>query len=199
MIVVEDQKPRRDGLIEAIGTWGEVTVGARLALTPNRTDIWEVTDTKAPDQWEYGHTSWFQVVEQGTGVTRAVKPKLVNHKVKILLGSPDETLPPRQPVGDADEVYTMLTTIMGPMQEIYTQDRATGEVWCPWDFAGPDGELRHLRDGHNVDTAALEAIDAASRRITEAYRLHGQAHNPKYAISKGGFPHRHIPEDHSIL
>lgn len=200
MKLIEDQKPRRDHLVEAMGTWGEITVGTRMALTSDRTNVWEVVDTKSPDQWEYGRTCWFQVVEVNTGELRAVRPKLVNSRCRILLTSADQQLPARRPVGDAETVLMLLESILGKTNEVYTQDVASGEVWCPWDpHKGPDGMFRHLHEAHEIDTGAIEAILDVPARMAAMHTLHGQAHNPKYAISRGGFSHRHVPEDLKIL
>lgn len=198
MKVIEDQAPRRDGLIEAKGTWGEVTVGSLLA-TRLRTEVWEVIDSRTPDQHEYAHTPWFKIRERGSGVEHAVPPKMVNAKVTFLLHEPDERLPEPTPVSDADEVEAkmkMLVAELGAV-EIYTRDNTTGEIVCP-DF--PLDTVEHLRVAHDIDVTALLAIEDPQERIGQMHTVHGQAHSVRYpAVGKGGFAHRHVPEEHNII
>ena len=105
MKVLEDQKPRRDGLIEAKGTWGEVTVGSLLS-TNKRTEVWEVIDSRLPDQIDYAKTHWFKIRERTTGAEHVVAPKMVNAIAHFLLSSPDEKLPERTPPFAASPFWT---------------------------------------------------------------------------------------------
>lgn len=198
MKIDEDQPPRKDGLIEARGEWGEVVVGSVLA-SRKRSEIWDVIDSKTPDQHAYARTPWFKIRERASGVEHAVSPKMINAKVTFLLTDPTQRQPELTPVSDADDVEAkmkMLVETLGA-QEIYTRDSATGEIWCPW---WPIDDLEHLRVAHDIDTTALEAIEDHDKRRAELTTVHGHAHDARWpAVGKGGFAHRHVPEEHDII
>jgi hypothetical protein len=193
-----DQAPRRDGLIEAKGTWGDVTVGSVLA-SGKRTEIWDVVDSKQPDQHEYAHTHWFKIRERSSGAIHAVKPKMVNAKVTFLLTAPNEVPPARTPSPDGEDIEAKMRLLVAELGavEIYTRDSATGEITCP---ANHYDVLDHMRVAHDIDTTALEAIESSDERIAQMFTIHGRAHSPKHpAVGKGGFAHRHVPEEHDII
>lgn len=196
MKIDEDQAPRRDGFIEATGTWGEVTVGCLLAGS-NRTDVWEVIDSKSPDQHEFAHTHWFKVVERKSGVVHAIKPKMINAKCKFLLADPTEKLPPRTPPSDFEEIALLAEALGATI--LWERDNATGEITCPMNEWARDGYLRHLKEAHDIDTRALEAL-TGDEYTAELHTIHGRAHDPRYPhVGKGGFSHRHVPEEHDII
>lgn len=198
MKVLEDQKPRRDGLIEAKGTWGEVRVGSVLS-THLRSEAWEVIDSRLPDQMEYGHTHWFKIRERNSGREHVVAPKLVTAIAHFLLEAPQDVLTPKPHLAPSNgEEMALLVEKLGA-QLLATKDNATGEVHCP-DYTAPNPErtgvaplLEHLRVCHDMSVDAL--VDSAA-----AHKAHDQAHSPKFPhVGKGGFSHRHVPEDHTIL
>lgn len=185
---------RRDGYFERRARWGEVTIGTLIAGS-NRTDVWEVIDSRAPDQYSYGMTPWFLTRNRVTGEILSVQPRPVKGLLTVLTPEEDTALPPRTPGSDAEAV-ALLVRELGA-QEIATQDRESGEITCPaWEKMVRDDsgeyERHHLLVAHNVDATGLDAAERAT--------LHGKAHERRFPdIGKGGFPHRHVPEDHSIL
>jgi len=210
MKVLEDQKPRRDGLIEAKGVWGEVAVGALLS-TSKRTEVWEVIDTRLPEQIDYGKTHWIKIRERSTGVEHVIAPKMVNAPAYFLLSSTDQNLPAPTPPSNLEEM-ALLVEHLGA-QLLATRDNATGEIHCP-DYNAPNGErtgvaplLEHMRVCHGMDVGALQAAEAQARADGDfdevrarIHRAHDEAHSLKHPhVGKGGFSHRHVPEDHTII
>jgi len=63
---------------------------------------------------------------------------------------------------------------------------------------GGGDELEHLRFAHGVDTTWLEEMHWEDR-IRETGAFHGRCHDSRHPEGKGGFPHRHIPEDLTIF
>lgn len=202
----EDFKPRRDGWYEHVGTWEEVTVGTVLAdPAGSRTKRWEVTATAMGDApIEFGRTLWMRIREQTTGEEHTIPPKMKHTSVTILSQDPrDTTTPPPRPPEDVEAIMLLVRELGAEIMA--TIDNVTGEVTCP-DYDGsfnhhlPGGPgqarkayLEHLRMGHGLSVD--DDID-----IADSVRLHGRSHNPKYPeIGKGGFPHRHVPEDLSLF
>lgn len=207
MKIIEDAKPRRDGLIEARATWGEITVGTLLAGPTSRTEVWEVVDTQAGEQIYDNKTLWFKIRERSSGAEHAVPPRLVTDRVTVLLESPEDRLPPKTPASDAAAMELIVTELGATL--IASRDNATGEIWCPNYASGHHAtedwhhgreELMHLQICHGMDTSAIEKLegDAFLREITT---LHSHAHDSRkrLVLGGGGFPHRHVPEDHSLL
>lgn len=203
----EDAQPRRDKWHEHKGTWGEVTVGTVVA-TARRTERWEIIAVANGMQTPHGHTLWMRAREQVTGAEHSIPPRLKTSTVMILNQDPDDTsLPPLQPATDADAL-ALLVEKLGATH-LATRDERTGEITCPdytqghnhLDEIGNEsivrGELEHLRFAHGIDTSALEAMDW-EERIREIATTHGRAHSPASETGKGGFPHRHVPEDLTI-
>ena len=205
MKIIEDQVPRRDGLIEARGTWGEVTVGTLIA-SGKRTEVWEVVDTQAgAGQIEPHKTLWFKMRERATGREFAKQPTMINIPVTLLLEPGQESLPPITPASDGDALALLVEELGASL--IATKDNTSGEIWCPDYDAGAGSKagdggaayLMHLQVCHDIDTSALEALPW-QERIVEKTRIHGRAHSAKFPhIGKGGFAHRHVPEDHSLI
>ena len=201
-----EAQPRRDGFLERVGTWGEVTVGSVIASSLSRTRRWEIIATANPGQIEYGHTLWFRMRDQVTGEEVSVKPRPVSIKVVFLMSSDEEVPPPVTPAHDADQI-ALLVEKLGA-QEIATRDHETGEIHCP-DYSGPGAapggivaELEHLRICHGLDTSGLEAITNYTDRDREVITTHGRLHGRNAAtIMPGGkgFPHRHVPEDRTMF
>lgn len=195
-------KPRRDGYLERRGTWGEVTVGSLIAGA-NRTDVWEIVDSAHPQQVQYAHTLWFKAVNRVTGEVYSVPPRFIKNPVVFLMRDDEETPPPATPAGDAEAV-ALLAEKLGAMV-VATRDHATGEILCPdYDghFVGPRGTdeyMYHLRVCHGMDTSGLETLPP-DELVMKRAQVHEQAHNFHHPeIGKGGFPHRHGPEDHTHI
>lgn len=204
----EDFQPRRDGWFEHKGTWEEVRVGTVIA-TQKRSQRWEIIDQAMATPVEFGHTLWMRAREQTTGEEFTVRPRMKLAPVTILTQAPNDvdTGPPTEP-SDA-EAIALLVEKLGATH-LATRDNTTGEITCP-DYAsghyhegaergGMAAEMEHMRFAHGIDTADLEALPF-DERIRQVTTLHGRAHNPKHQaeINKGGFPHRHVPEDMSIF
>lgn len=208
-VTADDFVPRRDGWFEHAGTWGEVTVGTVIANPERRSERWEVIAVANGAQTEYGHTLWMRMREQTTGAEHSARPKPKTAGVKILTQSPlDTRTAPVTPASDAGAV-ALLVEKLGA-SHLATIDNATGEITCPDYAAGAShnpreaysmqrDEIEHLRLAHGMDTSALEAMSPGDQIVAIA-TAHGQAHNPKHPeVGKGGFPHRHVPEDLSIM
>lgn len=205
----DEFKPRRDGWFEHEGTWGEVTVGTVIA-SQKRSERWEIIEQRIGDQpMEFGHTLWMRAREQTTGAEFTVRPRNKTFKVTILTQDPGDTKTPDLTLPSDAEAIALLIEKLGATH-LATRDNETGEITCP-DYATGDthndrrtggmaDEMEHLRFAHGIDTADLEALPSGER-IKQVTTLHGRAHNPKYAaeINKGGFPHRHVPEDLTIF
>lgn len=206
----EDFQPRRDGWFEHRGTWGEVTVGTVLADPSSRTKRWEIVEVAHGHQVEYGHTLWMRAVDQSSGEVKTFSPRPKNYTVRILTQDPRDTrTAPPTPPSDSETIMLLVEQLGARL--LARRDEVTGEITCPMYEAGDNhldeignralfrGECEHLRIAHGIDTAPLEAMDW-QQQIIEITRWHGAAHNSKYPDwGKGGFPHRHVPEDLSLM
>jgi hypothetical protein len=175
-------------MAEAVETpwlWGNLGIGHTLLKDGRK---WEVVAAAAPAQYEYGYSNWLKV-RAPNGEEHPIPPRRVKMACTVLLDPEADPIPPASHVHGSAEA-ALLVEQLGA-QEIATQDAATGEVWCPWTVSGVVDEL-HLRVAHGMDTTGLESIDA---RVN----AHGKAHDGHYPLlGKGGFAHRHVPEDISI-
>lgn len=205
-VTAEDFEPRRDGWFEHAGTWGEVTVGTVIANPERRSERWEVIEVAHGLQTQHGDTLWMRAREQTTGAEHTIRPHLKIKPVTILTQSPlDTQTPPVTPASDA-EAIALLVERLGATH-LATRDHETGEITCPdynASFTGHGGEgnimdqqLEHLRFAHGVDTTDFEKM-TPEQQIQEVWLYHGRCHNPAYEFGKGGFPHRHVPEDLSM-
>lgn len=194
--------PRRDGWYEHDGTWDEVTVGTVLAdPAGSRTKRWEVVATAmGQGQVEYGRTLWMRIREQISGEEHTLSPRFKSLKVVILTQDPRDTATP-EPIPPEDiEAIQLLVRELGA-EVMATRDERTGEITCP-DYDGTfdhhlergpgqhhKAYVEHLRFAHGLPVD--DDIDVA-----EAITLHGRSHSSKHPdIGKGGFPHRHVPEN----
>lgn len=197
----EDFKPRRDGWFEHQATWGEVTVGTVIA-SQKRTERWEILAVAHGQQVEYGKTLWMRAREQVSGAEYSVNPRVKTSSVTILTQDPADwqTADPTAPT-DTEAVQLVIAQL-GAVH-LATRDNVTGEIHCPdYDSGhthveeyGPGVlrrcELEHLALAHGYDVSTLRDSD-----IKAIVTVHGQAHDPQYPhVGKGGFPHRHVPED----
>jgi hypothetical protein len=176
-------------LVEQEIRWGQLGIGHVIFQGDRK---WEVVAIRAPEQYEYGHSNWLKV-RAPRGEEHAIAPKPLNKKVTVLIDPDADPIEPGWAEGAAE--VALLVEALGAV-EIATQDARTGEVWCPTDY-GNDGDhgaamMLHLQVAHNLDTSGIEtAKDRA--------KAHGRAHNPaEHLFGKGGFTHRHVPEDLSI-
>jgi hypothetical protein len=207
----EDFKPRRDGWFEHKGTWDEVVVGTVLAdPAGSRTKRYEVTATAmGADPIPFGQTLWMRIREQATGEEYTIPPRSKVSTVTILTQDPRDKVPTGQREDPTDaEAIALLVRELGATH-LATRDNVTGEITCP-DYAsgrtheggqkgGCRDEMEHLRFAHGYDTSALEAMEF-DKRIVALTSLHGRFHMPRTnSESPGGFPHRHVPEDLTIL
>lgn len=189
---------------------GHLIQGNRQTLD----DIWEVVEMKNPAQIEYGHTLWWRVVNVTTGVVAAIPPKVLTQKVRFMLTDEEHAdaerlrRPPdraRQWPVDSDEVLELVVGLGA--EHIASRDNLTGEITCPSyaDMFGPIGakgipEVEHLRLAHGLDVSGLEAIVDWEEKYVAIIAAHGELHGPESSRrAHKGFPHRHVPEDHSIL
>lgn len=206
----EDFKPRRDGWFEHRGTWGEVVVGTVLADPGgSRTKRWEVTEVAHGLQVEYGHTLWMRIKDQDSGEEHTVAPRMKNSPVRILTRDPRDTQT-GEPTPPSDAEAIMLLVKELGAEVLASRDNFTGEITCPDYASGANhlapgagqmtrGYLEHLRFAHGMDTSAIESLHW-EERIRQVTIVHGQAHDPKHPdVGKGGFPHRHVPEDLSLF
>lgn len=204
----EDFAPRRDGWFEHAGTWNEVTVGTVLADPKSRTKRWEVVAQSHGQQVQPMRTLWMRVREQTTGAEFTIEPRLKTQTVTILTQDPADTATPPQTVTTDTEAILLLVRELGATH-LASRDNETGEITCP-DYVytlhegaergGMKAEMEHMRFAHGIDTAPLEALPF-DERIVEVTNLHARAHNPAYMaeINRGGFPHRHVPEDLTLM
>lgn len=203
-----------DGLVPWRGRAGDIRVGHILQGDSGaKKDVWEVIDTRNPNQYDLGQTPWLRVRRLGTEEVVAIPPKGARERVTFML-TPDEFdfaenfgRPPHLPqvmLADAEEV-ALLVNELGATR-IATRDDVTGEIWCPAYHSGAlsEGthwrdrareELDHLRLCHGMDVTALEEMDW-EEQMHAFVKHHGQAHRDNLP---GGFPHRHVPEDRSLL
>jgi hypothetical protein len=191
-----EAKPRRDGWVERMGTWADVTVGSLLA-GPNRTDVYEVVGLANGPQVIDGYTNWCRVKNTVTGEVWSIEPKPKTTPAKFLMPDDEAAPPPARPVENA-EAIALLVQHLGA-QEIATRDEQTGEVWCPDYASGKSAgdnsygieELEHLRICHGLDISGLESL-TGNAAIVERAKIHGRLHSPRGATEPhGGFPHRH--------
>ena len=165
--------------------WGQLGIG-HIVLKDGRK--WTIVDAATPSQYEYGHSNWLKV-QAPNGETHAIPPKPLTKKVVVLVDSAAEAIPPVSHVHGSREA-ALLVEALGAI-EIATRDEGTGEVWCPWTVGGV-ADLLHLQVAHGLDTTGIDTM--AQRAL-----IHGQCHDPAFPNLKGGFPHRHVPEDLSIV
>lgn len=199
----DDFEPRRDGWFEHKATWEEVVVGTVLADPNFRSKRWEVIDTAMVGHVEYGKTLYFRVREQTSGEEYTIPPRQKVTGITVLTRDPSDTKTGEPtPPSDADAIMLLVKELGAEVMA--TRDNVTGEITCPdytyrshipgyGDRQISRGLIEHIRFAHQHpvdDDISLEAL------VT----LHGQCHNPKWPnIGKGGFPHRHVPEDLSMM
>lgn len=209
--------PAPPELLEVNGTtyeirsaeWGKLGVGSILLDSSRRR--WTCIAMAQPQQFEYGKTCWLKF-QAPNGEEFNVPPRYVNFRCRVLV---DPTAPPIEPAWPDGAAEAWLLAQELGAEEIATQDKRTGEVWCPDyifdtgiglglpdpepDIAGRTIEpfLRHLEVCHGVDTAGLRAIEPWDAQSMAAHTAHDEAH--KHPVGGAGFTHRHMPEDHSIL
>lgn len=198
----DDAQPRRDGWHEHKGTWAEVTVGTVIADANSRMRRWEIIATS------HGNapippmkTLWMRAREQASGEEFTVEPRTKTTRVIILTEDPRDTkTPDYTPPGDTEAVWALVEGLGATL--LASRDEATGEITCP-DYTYEshlDGDgriklglLEHMRIAHGHEHFDQE--DDLPSLIT----LHAQMHHLENPIGKGGFPHRHVPEDLTLI
>lgn len=195
----DDFAPRRDGWFEHKGTWGEVTVGTVIADANSRTRRWEIIDVAhGSEPIEPMKTLWMRAREQTTGAEFTSPPRMKTSKVIILTRDPaDTTTPEHTPPSDTEAVWAVVEGLGA--QYMASIDRDTGEITCP-DYINDShiegeapirrGLLEHMRVAHGaaVDDSVL---------LPDAITMHAEMHHP--GATRGGFPHRHVPEDLTLI
>lgn len=203
----DDSLPRRDGWFEHRGTWEEVTVGTVLADPGgSRSKRWTVTEVSMgapPHHIQYGYTLWMRIREATTGEMHTIAPRPKPNLVTILTQDPADrrTADPTAP-SDADAIALLISELGA--EHLATRDDTTGEITCP-DYVVHShipghgekqisrGLIEHLRFAHAM------SVDDEINLVT-LFETHGHAHNPAWPnIGKGGFVHRHVPEDLSTF
>lgn len=205
-----------DGLVPWNGRAGDVRVGHILqGDSKAKKDVWEVVDTRNPNQYDMGQTPWLRVQRLGTEEIVAVPPKTIRETVTFML-TPDEFAhaealgrPPHLPkvmLSDAAEVALLVESL--DAKHLATRDDVTGEIWCPAYATGRrhsedwrpgvlvKDELEHMRIAHGMDVTALEEITDWEDQMNKVIHHHGVAHRDNLP---GGFPHRHVPEEINFL
>lgn len=205
-----------DGLVPWTGRVGDVRVGHILqGDSKAKKDVWEVIDTRNPNQYDLGQTPWLRVRRLGTEEVVAIPPKIVRAPVTFML-TPEEFdhaeafgRPPYLPkvvLADAAETALLVERLGASL--IATRDDETGEIWCPAYATGKrhterwepgiliKDELHHMRIAHGMDVTALEEITDWEDQMNKVIHHHGVAHRDNLP---GGFPHRHVPEDTTLL
>jgi hypothetical protein len=200
----DDFKPRLDGWFEHKGTWGEVTVGTIIADANSRTKRWEIIDTShgtAPIPPM--KTLWMRAREMTSGETFTVEPRTKTTRVIILTQDPaDTSTPDYTPPSDTEAVWALVEGLGATLMA--SRDEATGEITCPdytyeshldGDGAIYRGLLEHMRVAH----AWSERAGEAGPNLASAITAHAQMHDLNNPLGKGGFPHRHVPEDLNLI
>ena len=197
----DDFEPRRDGWYEHNGTWGEVTVGTVIADVQFRSKRWEIIEQAHGQQVQYGYTLWMRAREMSTGEEFTVKPRVKVSKLVILSQDPaDTTTPERTPPSDSDAILLLVEKLGAT--HLASRDDKTGEIVCPdytYDSHLPDkispirlGLIEHMRHAHDI--AAPDNM-----ALLEAINTHARGHLLESGTGKGGFPHRHVPEDSYLI
>jgi hypothetical protein len=193
---------RRDGWFEHKATWAEVGIGDIIGQRDSRTAGWEIVDVSQATQVQYGYTLWMRarsILDPSREVT--IQPRLKVDPVVLLTRDPADTKSegPSAP-SDADAIMELVNQLGAHL--LATRDLATGEIVCP-DYIDrthvPDGPQRvsrglieHLRVAHG------QPVDDGTDLVSLS-NLHGQSQDPRWPnIGKGGFPHRHVPEDPAL-
>lgn len=198
----DDFEPRRDGWFEHRGTWGEVVLGTVIGVREKRSQAWEIVDVSQATQVQYGYTLWMRARERTTGQEFTLEPRPKINPVIILTDDPADTATgPIVPPSDADAIMELVSTLGATL--LASRDNETGEIVCP-DYIDRGhlegfGERKisrglgeHMRVAHGHPVA--DDIDFVS-----LVNIHGQSHDHRWPnIGKGGFPHRHVPEDPAL-
>jgi len=198
----DDFAPRRDGWFEHAGTWGEVTVGTVIAAPNSRTQRWEIIATShGTTQIPFMKTLWMRAREQTTGAEFTSPPRTKTSKVIILTRDPaDTTTPAYVAPSDTDAVWAVVEGLGATL--LATRDSATDEITCP-DYIVEShletdekpltrGLIEHMRLAHGATVD--DSLDYHA-----AISLHGPMHDADNPSGKGGFPHRHVPEDLNLI
>lgn len=199
----DEFKPRRDGWFEHKGTWDEVTVGTVIADPNSRTKRWEIIATShGTVPIPAMKTLWMRAREQVSGEEFTSPPRTKTAKVIILTQDPaDTTTPDYTPPSDTEAVWALVEGLGATLMA--SIDSVTREVTCP-DYIddshlSPDehrpiyrGLVEHVWVAHGVG-------GAADLDLAELITAHAKMHHTDDPSGKGGFPHRHVPEDLTLI
>lgn len=196
----DDFKPRRDGYFEHEGTWREVTVGTVIAQRDSRTKTWLVIDTaNGPHPIPFNKSLFLRVRCQETGEEYTIPPATLDGTVVILTKDPATEEPiPRTPASDTEAVWLLIEKLDATF--LAERHHESGEIHCPdytYDSHLHDGLEQPIRRGliEHMRFAHEMSVDG-DLDLASAISLHGQAHSTSWPnIGKGGFAHRHMPEE----
>lgn len=198
----DDFKPRQDGWYEHRGVWEEVKVGTVIGTPNSRTDAWECIASAHPAQVEYGKTLWLRFRNLSSGDEYSAPPRHMHLPVTILTRDPADHAPapcvpsyvepePQTPPTDQEAILAVIEGLGA--SHLATVDNITGQITCPEFPPSLAALIEHLEIAHGQKGLPNWGVD-------EYTLLHSRAHSEKYPdIGKGGFPHRHAPEDHTQM
>ena len=197
----DDAQPRRDGWFEHKAQWGEVVVGTTIADVSSRTRRWDIIEVSQATHVQYGHTLWMRAREQTSGEEFTVRPRVKTSSVVILTQNPADTKTGAiTPPSNADAIMLLVEQLGAT--HLASRDERTGEITCPdylYDSHIPTshshikrGLIEHMRYAH-----ALQVDDEVG--LLDAINTHAHAHHLATSGGKGGFPHRHTPEDSVLI
>lgn len=195
-----DKLHKKTDLWEHRAQWGEVVVGAIVIGMDNKP--YRIIDTRHGEGIPSGFTLWFRAEPVAGGDPIVVKPRPREMPVTVLDPDPNaRKVGVYTPPSDTEAVMALVEGLGA--EWMATHDSKSGEVTCPeynsghhaskdpkvWHYSG---ELRlHLEFAHGVEKATVDQL-----LQDDLYTYHARHHND---LVKGGFPHRHVPEDLTLL
>ena len=188
----------------------DVVVGTIIqgGYRENLKDRWKIIAMAHGEQVQVNYTLWWKAQNLVDGKIVALKPRPLDAKVRMVVSEEEaergRAVKPSTIIKPEDsEAIALLIEELGATA-IATVNNKTGEVECPnfilFHQANPELSLReemliHLEIAHGMDISALE--ESPDPFIVD--KTHDDAHDPRYDHGKGGFPHRHVPEDHTTM
>lgn len=197
----DDAQPRRDGWFEHKAQWGEVVLGTTIADVSSRTRRWDIVEVSQATHTQYGHTLWMRAREQTSGEEFTVRPRVKTSSVVILTQDPADTKAGEPSPPSSTDAIMLLVEKLGATH-LASRDVKTGEVVCPdytYDSHLPSGPA-HIRRGlieHMRYCHGMKPADDLG--LLDAINQHAHAHHVATSGGKGGFPHRHVPEDSVLI
>lgn len=189
---------KKTDLWEHRAQWGEVVVGAIVIGADGKP--YRIIDTRHGEGIPSGFTLWFRAEPVAGGDPVVVPPKPREMPVTVLDPDPGaKKVGVYTPPSDSEAVMTLVEGLGAAWMA--THDSVSGEVTCPeynlGYHAAPGGHLfgkelrQHLEFAHGVDQETIDKLPGE-----DAFTFHSHCHND---LVKGGFPHRHIPDETETL